>query len=84
MATLTAADLTEEEIRLLRQLDDNGGGAAQMSGMKDQTGLDRLIEGGFVLAQSISLDAIECTITPAGNSALNDIGDLARVRRHSI
>ena len=62
-------ELTDDELRLMRDLESRGG-TAMISGNKSDKGLDRVVDAGYVNAQTAALDTIIYTLTPEGNRAL--------------
>lgn len=60
-------DLTQEEIGLLRQLEE---GPRTLSGNKQRGGMKRLVTAGWVTERALNISDAEYTITDAGRATL--------------
>jgi hypothetical protein len=60
--------LTDEEVRLLRELVEAGGDQT-ISGNRRRDGLARLVDLGFVTVQAINLSTVLYSITGEGREA---------------
>ena len=59
--------LTQEEIRLLRQA---SGSPQTISGNRSRDGVKRLVEAGWLIERSLNLSDTEYAITDAGRAVL--------------
>jgi len=67
MWSIQMSVLTEQEIRLLQELEK---GEQTISGNRDRQGLRRLVEAGYVIEQITNISDTIYTITALGRAAL--------------
>jgi hypothetical protein len=68
-----AIQLSESEIRLLKQVKGAGERGRLISGAAPHAGLARLVKAAYVTERVISLDAVMYVITAMGLQALNNV-----------
>jgi hypothetical protein len=65
-------ELTAKEIDFLKQLEAAGDRGRTISAPTPRSGLERLVDAGYVVDETVSLDAVLYRITKLGRRALAD------------
>jgi hypothetical protein len=68
-----AIQLSDPEIRLLKELKGAGERGRSLSVAAPRAGLARLLKASYVVERAVSLDAVMYIITAMGLHALNDL-----------